>query len=162
MAGAMTSLLRGPSLICPHKPLGSGSGDRCTQRKSSHCSAYRCILAGTSLSLSAFCVRTVSHTPETPVKHRRLRGHVDAYRCCVKSLIGSALVGFDVRQHARAESISKRAQSTTLTSLRLESMICEQSETVYRKTLLQIVLFRDQTGIQQFTGSLEWRFLKTV
>jgi len=41
-------------------------------------------------------------------------------------------------------------------------MICEQSETVYRKTLLQIVLFRDQTGIQQFTGALEWRFLKTV
>ena len=30
--------------------------------------------------------------PETTVKHRRLRGHVDAYRCCVKSLIGSALV----------------------------------------------------------------------
>ena len=30
MAGAMTSLLRGPSLICPQKRLGSGSGDRCT------------------------------------------------------------------------------------------------------------------------------------
>ena len=56
--------------------------------------------------------------PETPVKHRRLRGHVDAYRCCVKSLIRSELVGFDVRQHARAESISKRAPSTTRTSLR--------------------------------------------
>ena len=47
--------------------------------------------------------------PETTVKHHRLRGHVDAYRCCGKSLIGSALVGFSVRQHARAESISKRA-----------------------------------------------------
>ena len=56
--------------------------------------------------------------PETTVKHRRLRGHVDAYRCCVKWLIGSALVGLDVRQHARAESISKRAPSTTRTSLR--------------------------------------------
>jgi hypothetical protein len=31
------------------------------------------------------------------------------------------LVGFGVRQHARAESISKRAPSTTRTSLRLES-----------------------------------------
>jgi hypothetical protein len=32
--------------------------------------------------------------------------------------MGSALVRFDVRQHARAESISKRAPSTTRTSLR--------------------------------------------
>src|SRR5688572_24187169 len=55
--------------------------------------------------------------PETTVKHRRLRAHVDAYRCCVKSLVWSALVGFDVRQHARAESISKRAPSTTRKSL---------------------------------------------
>ena len=39
--------------------------------------------------------------PETPVKHRRLRGHPDAYQCCGKSLIGSALVRFGVRQHAR-------------------------------------------------------------
>ena len=36
-------------------------------------------------------------------------------------------MGFDVRQHARAESISKRAPSTTRTSLRLESTTCEQS-----------------------------------
>jgi hypothetical protein len=48
--------------------------------------------------------------PETTVKHRRLRAHVDAYRCCVKSLVWSALVGFDVRQHARGESISKRTE----------------------------------------------------
>ena len=47
--------------------------------------------------------------PETTVKHRGLRGHSDAHRYCGKSLIGSALVGFGVRQHARAESISKRA-----------------------------------------------------
>ena len=52
--------------------------------------------------------------PETPVKHRRLRGHADACRCCVKSLIRSALVGFVVRQYVRAESISKRAPSTTV------------------------------------------------
>ena len=51
-------------------------------------------------------------------KHRRLRGHSDAHRGRVKSLIESALVGFGVRQHARRESISKRARSTTPTSLR--------------------------------------------
>ena len=64
------------------------------------------------------CVRTVSHTPETPGTHRDLRGQVAAHRCCVKSLIASALVGFRMRQHARRESISKRARSTTPTSLR--------------------------------------------
>jgi hypothetical protein len=45
-------------------------------------------------------------------KHRRLRGHRDAHRGRVKSLIESALVGFGVRQHARLESISKRAPSS--------------------------------------------------
>jgi hypothetical protein len=30
--------------------------------------------------------------PETPVKHRDLRGHSDAHRCCGKSLKESALV----------------------------------------------------------------------
>ena len=39
-------------------------------------------------------------TSETQVKHRRLRGHVDAYQCYGKSLIGSALVRFGVGQHA--------------------------------------------------------------
>jgi hypothetical protein len=43
--------------------------------------------------------------PETLVKHRDLRGHPDAHRCCGKSLMENALVGFDVRQHAPAESI---------------------------------------------------------
>jgi len=56
--------------------------------------------------------------PETPSQHGDLQGHVDAYRCCAKSLIGSALVGFGKSQHAPAESISKRAPSTTRTSLR--------------------------------------------
>src|SRR4051812_47821064 len=55
---------------------------------------------------------------ETLVKHRRLRGDIAAYQCCGKSLIGSALVGFGVRQHARAESISKRAPPTPRTSPR--------------------------------------------
>jgi len=50
-------------------------------------------------------------SPETPGQHRHLRGHADAHRCCGKSLIASALVGFGVRHHARRESISKRAPS---------------------------------------------------
>jgi hypothetical protein len=45
----------------------------------------------------------------------------------VNSLIGSALVGIDVRQHAQPDSISKRAPSTTRTSLRLESTIYSRS-----------------------------------
>src|SRR5206468_2583318 len=45
--------------------------------------------------------------PETWGQHQHLRGHVHEHRCCGKSLIGSALVGFRVRQHAPRESISK-------------------------------------------------------
>ena len=60
------------------------------------------------------------HIPaETLGKHRHLRGDADAHRCCGKSLMGTALAGFGVPQHARAESISKRAPSTTRTSLRV-------------------------------------------
>jgi hypothetical protein len=36
--------------------------------------------------------------------------------------MGTALVGFDVRRYARPESISKRAPSTTRTSLRVFSI----------------------------------------
>jgi hypothetical protein len=67
------------------------------------------------------CVRTVSHTRQTQGRHGDLRERVDAYRCCVQSFIGNALVGIRVRQHARAESLSKRAPSTTRTSSALES-----------------------------------------
>src|SRR5262245_30621000 len=63
-------------------------------------------------------ILSVSHPPEPPGQHGDLRGHLDAYRCCVKSLIASALVGIGERQHARPESISKRARSITPTSLR--------------------------------------------
>ena len=109
----------------------SGSGDRCTRLDSSHCNAYRCTSAGMSLSVTAFCVRTVSHTPRNPGQTPSIYGDTsDAHRCCGKSLIGSALVGFGVRQHARAESISKRARSTTPTSLRLESSTCGRPGTV--------------------------------
>jgi hypothetical protein len=86
-------------------------------------------------------------------QHHHLRGHAEADQCCGKSLIRSALVRFGVRQHARGESISKRAPSTTRTSLRLESTICERSETVYRKRLLQILLFGHAIWIQRFTDA---------
>jgi hypothetical protein len=63
---------------------------------------------------------------ETSGKHRALQGHADAHRCCGKSLIESALVRYGVRQCARPESISKRAPSTTRTSLHLESTTCSR------------------------------------
>ena len=43
---------------------------------------------------------------ETLVTHRQLRGHVAAYQCCGSSLIGSALVGFDVRQQAHIQHLT--------------------------------------------------------
>ena len=67
----------------------------------------------------ALCQNCVTFPPK-PRSNTVIYGDTsDAYQCCGKSLIGSALVGFGVRQHARAESISKRAPSTTRTSLRV-------------------------------------------
>ena len=100
--------------------------------------------------------------PGTPVKHGDLRGHSDAHHCCGKSLMGTALLRFDVRQHARPQSISKRAPSTTRTSLRLGIHSLRRSEIVYRKTLLQIVLFRDAICIQRFADLPDPVFSGTV
>ena len=50
---------------------------------------------------SVFVSELCHMPPETPGQHRHLH--------CGKSLIGSALVRSGMRQHARAESISKRA-----------------------------------------------------
>ncbi len=60
--------------------------------------------------------------------------------------------GFEPSVEFPLHTLSKRAQSTTLTSLRLESTICERSQTVYRKTLLQILQFCDVICIQRVTG----------
>ena len=91
---------------------------------------------------------------ETPIKYRYIRGRSDAYCCCRKSLMGIALVGFDVRQHARAESISKRAPSTTRTSLRrLESTTCERSD---------VRLLHAVGPFAQFDITLESNGLRTV
>jgi hypothetical protein len=70
--------------------------------------------------------------PETEVKQRDLRGHFDAHHCCGKSLMVSALVRVDVRQRARTESISKRARSTTPTSLRFRINELRRSRRDYR------------------------------
>src|SRR5262245_41834919 len=69
--------------------------------------------------IQSLCQNCVTDPPKPWGNTAIQRGDVDAYRCCVKSLIGRALVGLDVRQHARRESISKRAPSTTRTSLHM-------------------------------------------
>jgi len=94
--------------------------------------------------------------PETLGQHRHLRGHAEADRCCGKSLIGSALVGFGVRQHARRESISKRAPSTTRTSLRLESITYERSGSHYRTRQERRNIRVDHVSNQQFASD-RWR-----
>jgi len=61
------------------------------------------------LSENRFCVRTVSDSPENRVEYRHLRTHIEEHRCGVTPLRESASMRFRVRQHARAQSISKRA-----------------------------------------------------
>src|SRR5438094_10526830 len=93
-------------------PLGRGAWCPSKRRTHHHLSeweAYEEILANTPEVESLFVSELCQIPPETPVKHRDLRGHSDAHRCCGKSLIGRALVRFGVGQHARAESISKSA-----------------------------------------------------
>jgi len=80
-----------------------------------------------------FCVRTVSHAPQTPGQHGDLRADADAHQCGVKLLIASALVGFRVRQHAWRESISKRARSTTPPSLRFRINGLRAADNDYRR-----------------------------
>jgi hypothetical protein len=54
----------------------------------------RCVSAEVAIRIvSELCQTSL----ETPGKHRDLRGHSDAHRCCRKSLMESALVPFGVR-----------------------------------------------------------------
>ena len=71
------------------------------------------------LGANGFVSELCHMPPETVVQHHLVWGHVDACRCCSKSLMGSVLVRLGVRQHARRESVSKRAPLTTRTSLRI-------------------------------------------
>ena len=56
---------------------------------------------------------------ETPIEHRGLPTHTKGYRCGEKCLMRCDLMRFEVSRYARPESISKRAPSTTRTSLRV-------------------------------------------
>src|SRR5687768_2855918 len=63
--------------------------------------------------------------------------------------------GFEPSVEFPLHTLSKRAPSTTRTSLRLESIVCERSGSDYRKTLLQILLFCDAICIQRFTDGAD-------
>ncbi len=90
--------------------------------------------------------------PETPVEHRSLPTHTEGHRCRGKCLAGSALLRFDVRRYAAPESISKRAPSTTRTSLRLESSAYEQPEPRLPQARTDFLVFFDHLWIQRFTS----------
>ena len=113
---------------------------------------HQCHRAVRSQLRSVFVSELCQIPRDTPVKHRDLQGHSDAHRCCRKSLMEGALVRVGMRQHARPESISKRAPSTTRTSLRLESTICEWSAIRVSHNACRIPLPRDEVWIQQLTG----------
>jgi len=91
--------------------------------------------------------------PETRGQHQHLRGHAHAHRCCGKSLIGSALVGFGVRQHAWRESISKHAPSASRaacfyqyrTTLKSDS---NRGEPLVNTSTLRMAPIRDPLCIQ--------------
>ena len=90
------------------------------QRPPAYRSARPCVMrTHASMQMQIRILSELCHIrPSNPDEERHLRRHTGAHRCCAKSLIKTALVGFRVRQHARTESISKRAPSTTRTSLR--------------------------------------------
>src|SRR5688572_20063395 len=104
-----------PSNIAAYSTLGSplppGTRSRSSAEYSSMSGAMpQCV----SRELELVFVSELCHVPpETPGRHRDLRGHADAHRCCGKSLRGTALVSVDARQHARPASLSKRAPSTS-------------------------------------------------
>jgi len=76
-----------------------------------------------------------------------LQGHVDAHRCCGKSLMGSALVRVGVGQCAPPESISKRAPSTTLTFFRFRINGLRTTDTaVSRKSVRPLNLAQSVTA----------------
>ena len=81
-----------------------------------------------ALTVTEFCVRTVSHAPETPGKHGGLREYVDAYRCCEKSLIGSALVGLMCVSTRERNQFPSVTPSTTRTSLRLFTLFMSDQQ----------------------------------
>lgn len=49
-------------------------------------------------------VSELCHDPQKPRAHAPITGQAAARRCCLKSLIASALAGVRVRRHAQRES----------------------------------------------------------
>ena len=88
-------------------------------------------------------------------EYRGLQTHTEESFWEVNSLIACALVRRGVAWCRSQASLSKRAQSTTLTSLRLESTICRRSESHYRKRPLQILAFPNAICIQRFTAGAQ-------
>ena len=80
----------------------------------------------------------LSHKPVTQVEIER----ADAPKLLTRGNLAdhpegvAERVGFEPTVRFPVHTLSKRAQSTTLTSLRLESMICGRHGSDYRKTLL--------------------------
>src|SRR3954452_24596719 len=62
-------------------------------------------------------------------------------------------VGFEPTVEFPLHTLSKRAPSTTRTSLRLDSTICERSGTGYRKTSLHAYPIRHFLLLQSFTDT---------
>jgi hypothetical protein len=106
-------------------------------------------------SQNRFCVRTVSHPPKPRLNTTILRGRINAQLCCAKSLTGSALVGFGVRQHVRTESISKRAPSTTRTSLPDESITYSRPRLVIMAIVISPPMCRDHLRAFQYSRRRE-------
>jgi len=67
---------------------------------SSHRHAYRRAPDRMALNVTGVLCQNCVICPPNPWQHSDLQGDGDAHRCCEKSLIGSALVGFGARQHA--------------------------------------------------------------
>ena len=90
---------------------------------------------------------------ETAVKHRDLRGHSDAHRCCGKSLIGECVGAFRCAS-ARAAGIYFQACAFNHSDISpsLESTSCERSDADYRTRWRRRRARVDRVSIQQLAG----------
>ena len=108
------------------------------QRDADH--AYGGALERTPLFRSG----SVSELCHTPLKPRPNTASYGDTRISMlrESLMGTAVVGLGVRQHARAESLSKRAPSTTRTSLnfRINNLRAVSDQTIAKRPLNPTVL----------------------
>ena len=90
---------------------------RATRRLRRQCDEHEGIQGQTALSGRVNCDRNVIRRAQDLKKHRRLRTHTELLSWKVKSLISCALSHVGVRWCRWPASLSKRAPSTTRTSL---------------------------------------------